>query len=344
MSSRHVKHLMKMKNKVKASTESIDDIIARETKKYKELFDKQQEEALDDALKHIQKEYDQTKELIDTLPSDQLEHFTKTFLEPNEIKVDNNIDPLASLKTDEVATAVAQENKVANKTISKADKKAKKATEKAAEKAKVQAIEKEFRDEVMDLKANTSTMDKYRLWHLRKQGLIDDTETMVAKARLSKDKELPKNIQKKITKDLDSNGTLAGAIKGNKGAAFSGILSSAMAIADYKEGRKEGKTVVESLGSAAFEFAKGEILGPWGALGLGLVKGVPKAAVSAYNEVQSVNRSMNNLQRFTPFSEAQFADTQQLATMRQSGMEMAKMANYNLQQTLMGTEAKYLHR
>ena len=44
------------------------------------------------------------------------------------------------------------------------------------------------------------------------------------------------------------------------------------------------------------------------------------------------------------FSGAQFADNQQLATMRQSGMEMAKMSQYNLQQTLMGNEANHLHR
>ena len=30
--------------------------------------------------------------------------------------------------------------------------------------------------------------------------------------------------------------------------------------------------------------------------------------------------------------------------MRQSGMELAKMAQYNLEQSLMGAEAKHLHR
>jgi hypothetical protein len=53
---------------------------------------------------------------------------------------------------------------------------------------------------------------------------------------------------------------------------------------------------------------------------------------------------MNSAANFQTFGDAQFMDTQQLATMRQSGMEMAKMAQYNLQQTLMGNEATYLHR
>ena len=53
---------------------------------------------------------------------------------------------------------------------------------------------------------------------------------------------------------------------------------------------------------------------------------------------------MNSAANNQVFGGAQFMDTQQLATMRQSGMEMAKMSQYNLQQTLMGNEATYLHR
>lgn len=201
-----------------------------------------------------------------------------------------------------------------------------------------------FDEHVMRTRKNMSVMDRYRMWHLEKKGLVDSTTNRVAKARMAVGAEVPEKIAKKINKEVTSSNTLASAARGNKSAVFGGIMSGAMAISDFKESRKEGKTVIESAGSAAFEFAKGEVLGLWGMAGLSLVKGVPKAAVSVYNEVQSVNRSMNNLQRFTPFSDSEFADTQQLATMRQSGMEMAKMANYNLQQTLMGTEAKYLHR
>jgi hypothetical protein len=67
---------------------------------------------------------------------------------------------------------------------------------------------------------------------------------------------------------------------------------------------------------------------------------VMKGAETLYKE----NRRMNSAANFQTFGDAQFQDTQQLATMRQSGMEMAKMAQYNLQQTLMGNEATYLHR
>jgi hypothetical protein len=201
-----------------------------------------------------------------------------------------------------------------------------------------------FNEHVAQAKASMSTMDSYRMWHLQKKGLVDDVSTRVAKARMAVGAEVPDKAYKKVIKETKSGSTLSSITKGGGGTLINGLFSGAMAIADYKEGIKEGKTSLEAAGSAAFEFAKGEVLGLWGSLGFGLVKSAPKIGIGLYNEVQSINRSMNNLQRFTPFSDSQFNDTQQLATMRQSGMEMAKMANYNLQQTLMGTEAKYLHR
>ena len=57
-----------------------------------------------------------------------------------------------------------------------------------------------------------------------------------------------------------------------------------------------------------------------------------------------MTRQMNSVQRIQTFGEAEFMDTQQLATMRQAGMELAKMSQYNLQQSMMGNEAQYMHR
>lgn len=278
---------------------SIDDIIAKETQKYKEKFEVQNKVELDNALGKIKKEYNTNKEKIKTMSSKELDEFI------------SSVDKLPSSGK---FTSIKP------------------------------AIHESFEDHVAQAKKSMSTMDKYRMWHLQKKGLVDNTTTRVAKARMAIGAEVPEKISKKVVKEAKSSSTLSSITKGNSGAILSGAFSLATAIADFKEGRKEGKTVVESAGSAAFEFAKGEVLGMGGMLTLGGVKLLPKAAVSVYNEVQSINRSMNNLQRFTPFADSQFADTQQLATMRQSGMEMAKMANYNLQQTLMGTEARHLHR
>ena len=115
------------------------------------------------------------------------------------------------------------------------------------------------------------------------------------------------------------------------------------AKATYDEERKEGHGVFGSLARAGADFALGEILG-MKYMGLMAAQAAPRMAVKGIEGLGKLTREKNNMQRHEAFGYASFQDTQQLATMRQSGMEMAKMANYNLQQTLMGNEAKYMHR
>ena len=115
------------------------------------------------------------------------------------------------------------------------------------------------------------------------------------------------------------------------------------AVSDYKRYRREGKGVVSSTVRAGANFAIGEALGVW-ALPVALVSSLPGAAIKGADMLYKENRRMNSAANFQVFGGAQFMDTQQLATMRQSGMEMAKMSQYNLQQSLMGNEATYLHR
>ena len=116
------------------------------------------------------------------------------------------------------------------------------------------------------------------------------------------------------------------------------------AIGAYKDARRKGHGVVSSTVRAGIDFAVGELLGPIGYMAVQGAyytgKGVIKGTEALYKE----NRRMNSAANQQVFGDAQFQDTQQLATMRQSGMEMAKMAQYNLQQTLMGNEATHLHR
>lgn len=115
------------------------------------------------------------------------------------------------------------------------------------------------------------------------------------------------------------------------------------AKATYDEERKEGRGVFGSLARAGVDFALGEVLG-MKYMGLMAAQAAPRMAVKGVEGLGKLTREKNNMQRHEAFGYASFQDTQQLATMRQSGMEMAKMANYNLQQTLMGNEAKYMHR
>ena len=115
------------------------------------------------------------------------------------------------------------------------------------------------------------------------------------------------------------------------------------AIGDYKAARREGRGVISSGVDAAARFAIGEALG-WLYFPMELLRMAPGAIIKGSEMLYQENRRMNSAANMQVFGGAQFQDSQQLATMRQSGMEMAKMAQYNLQQTLMGNEAQYLHR
>lgn len=172
----------------------------------------------------------------------------------------------------------------------------------------------------------------------------EQREAAENKAKREANKQKKKKMSTLRTETGTEGGTLTDFIKGNRGNMLGVGMSAIGAIAEYKEGRNEGKTILGSAADAALSFAFTEAIGLTGAMALGAVKGVTSLGVKGTKYAIESSRSMNNIQRFTPFADAQFQDTQQLATMRQSGMELAKMSQYNLQQTLMGTEARHLHR
>ena len=121
------------------------------------------------------------------------------------------------------------------------------------------------------------------------------------------------------------------------------IGAAAGAVSEYKNARRQGHGVVSSTIRAGVDFALGEAMGMYYPLFL-LAKEAPGMIVKGSEMLYKENRKMNSAANQQVFGGAQFQDTQQLATMRQSGMEMAKMSQYNLQQTLMGQEATHLHR
>ena len=88
----------------------------------------------------------------------------------------------------------------------------------------------------------------------------------------------------------------------------------------------------------------GEILGPGGFVALTAAQTIPKAVIGGADALYKEHRRMNSASNFVPLGGVNFQDSQELATMRQSGMELAKMSQYNLEQSLMGAEAKHLHR
>ena len=124
---------------------------------------------------------------------------------------------------------------------------------------------------------------------------------------------------------------------------ISTVANIGFAVSDYKDARRQGHGVISSVARAGTQFAMGELLGIYYPLLMG-AQALPGAIVKGSELLYKENRKMNSAANQQVFGGVQFQDTQQLATMRQSGMEMAKMAQYNLQQTLMGQEATHLHR
>lgn len=143
---------------------------------------------------------------------------------------------------------------------------------------------------------------------------------------------------------------LDGQIKGltgkgmTLGKAVTIGLAAKTAVDKYKESKAEGKNTGSSLIRAGGAAIVGEILGPGGYAALTIGQAVPKLIVNGADALYKESRRMNSVSNITPLGGVSFQDSQELATMRQSGMELAKMSQYNLEQSLMGAEAKHLHR
>lgn len=131
--------------------------------------------------------------------------------------------------------------------------------------------------------------------------------------------------------------------KALSGRNLNALVNLGFSIVDYKDARESGDGVLKAGAKAGAQFVAGEMLGFW-MMPVALAKSAPTMAVKAFETTQSITRNMNSATRLQTFGEAQFQDTQQLATMRQAGMELAKMSQYNLQQAIMGNEAQYMHK
>ena len=148
----------------------------------------------------------------------------------------------------------------------------------------------------------------------------------------------------------NSNKVLDSRIKGLTGKGMNltkaiTIGNAAIAAVDkYKESKAEGRSTGSALIRAGGAAVAGEVLGIPGTLFLTAAQTAPKAIIAGADALYKEHRRMNSASNFVPLGGVNFQDSQELATMRQSGMELAKMSQYNLEQSLMGAEAKHLHR
>ena len=184
---------------------------------------------------------------------------------------------------------------------------------------------------------------------VKEEGLEKGTEAY--NEALKDLKESFKNSEKTMEKRLTSiNKNLDAQIKGwsGKGLTLKNAVtvgfSAKAAVDKYKEARAEGKSAGSAAIRAGASAVAAEVLGPLGSTALMAAQVAPKIAAEGANALYTEYRRMNSASNFVPLGGVNFQDSQELATMRQSGMELAKMAQYNLEQSLMGSEAKHLHR
>lgn len=184
---------------------------------------------------------------------------------------------------------------------------------------------------------------------VKEEGLEKGTEAY--NEALKDLKESFKNSEKTMEKRLASaNKGLDAQIKGwsGKGLTLKNAVtvgfSAKAAVDKYKEARAEGKSAGSAAIRAGASAVAAEVLGPLGSTALMAAQVAPKIVSEGANALYTEYRRMNSASNFVPLGGVNFQDSQELATMRQSGMELAKMAQYNLEQSLMGAEAKHLHR
>jgi hypothetical protein len=126
------------------------------------------------------------------------------------------------------------------------------------------------------------------------------------------------------------------------GTLFGIGLNTYFGVKEYKEQRQQGTGVVGATAKAVGEAVMGDVLG-WKYVATQAVVQLPKVGVKAWEAINKQARSMTYQSRNVPFQNAVFNDTPQAYTMRQAGMQLAKASKYNLQQTMMGNEAQFLH-
>lgn len=112
-------------------------------------------------------------------------------------------------------------------------------------------------------------------------------------------------------------------------------------ISTYQEDRQNGAGAVGSAAHAGLEALLPMVSMPL-YLGYELLTGAPGEAMKAYDAADKWRRSLARENSNRAFVSSHFSDTEQTYTMRQRGMAIAQRSRYNVQQAMMGNEAKYM--
>lgn len=116
------------------------------------------------------------------------------------------------------------------------------------------------------------------------------------------------------------------------------------AVDSYQSAREGGSGVVSSLAVAGMDFALPYVLGGGGYMAYMAATELPSLAMEGYAALDSRRRQLARDMSGAAFASAHFNDSQMAYTMRQAGMNIAERSKYNINQAMLGNEAKYMKR
>lgn len=131
-----------------------------------------------------------------------------------------------------------------------------------------------------------------------------------------------------------------------KGIGWSGAINGGIGLWQgmdtYQEKREQGNGRIVSAASGAYEAALPMMMGGWAYAGYSVLTGVPEMLHEGWKTAEQYRRQLQQESRGHAFNNAKFNDTQQAYTMRQAGMAIAQRSRYNINQAMLGNEAKYM--
>ena len=129
------------------------------------------------------------------------------------------------------------------------------------------------------------------------------------------------------------------------GKHWGSFLGLGFMVNDYIDYRHEGDTRLGALGRASLSFLLPELMGGGAYFGFLAASAAPGAILSGAQSLsQNMRAQERNIRDQSPFRTNTFVDSQQIYTMRQAGLALAEQSKYALQQSLMGDEARFMHR
>lgn len=149
-----------------------------------------------------------------------------------------------------------------------------------------------------------------------------------------------------LQKTVDIAGSLFKDSEGkfSKSKLFNNALMGYFALSEYGDYRDQGDGVITAAAKTGANQALMLATGVWPYMGFELLRN-SGALVEAGEQLAMQRRAFYADEQYqAPFRTNTFVDNEQLYTMRQAGIALAQQAKYKQVATMMGNEARYMHR